>query len=121
MIEVRPDPKLTAPIRNALRARLSSLPVVPSDGVVAAPPAAAEESLRNLMVSCYPRLKRREPIANDCAFAIAEVAATADWSDLRFIDALNALCEAWHEDHLPELRDLFVRHYRDALTRMLSD
>jgi hypothetical protein len=125
MTEVRPDPKLLAPLREALRTRRAALPSVRGEVSVpaAAPPPDAEELLRRLMVGYYPRVRRGEPLARDNALsaAIAAVAARADWSDLRFIDALNTLFEAWRPGYMPELHDLFIAHYEAALSRMLLD
>jgi hypothetical protein len=127
MIEVRPDPNLLPPVREALRARRAALPSVragtQAPAAAAAPPSDAEELLRRLMVGYYPRVRRGEPLARDHALsaAVAAVAARADWSDLRFIDALNALFEAWRPGYMPEVHDLFIAHYDAALSRMLLD
>jgi hypothetical protein len=125
MTDVRADPKLLAPIREVLRRRRASLPDVRSraDAVRLAAPSHPEESLRLLMVGCYPRIKRGEPLTRGDALAaaIAAVAAKVGWSDLRFIDALNALFEAWRPGYMPEVHDIFIEHYQAALTRMLRD
>jgi len=126
MIEVRPDPKLLASIRDALRSRRDALPAASSRADVpgpAAPSSAPEDMLRRLMVGYHPRVKRGEPLPDDNAFiaAVISVAAQAGWRDLRFIDALNALFEAWGPGYMPAVRDIFIAHYEAALTRMLLD
>jgi hypothetical protein len=125
MTDVRADPKLLAPIREALRSRRAALPDVRAraEALRPAAPSHPEESLRLLMVGCYPRIKRGEPLAGGDTLTalVAAVAARADWGDLRFIDALNALFEAWEPTYLPELRDIFIAHYDTALARMLLD
>jgi hypothetical protein len=127
MIEVRPDPKLLAPIRDALRGRRAALPAVRARaevlGPAPAPPSEPEALLCRLMVGYYPRVRRGEalPRDNSLAAAVAAIAAQADWSDLRFIDALNALFEGWGPGYMPDLHATFIAHYEAALTRMLLD
>jgi hypothetical protein len=127
MIEVRPAPQLLASIKDALRSRRAALPAVRARAEVplpaGAPPSEPEAALRRLMLAYYPRVRRGEPLPDrdTLTAAVAAVAAQADWRDLRFIDALNALFEGWRPGYMPDLHDIFIVHYEAALHRMLLD
>jgi hypothetical protein len=122
MIDVRPAPHMRRAVEDALRTRLSALGAAePPDHPAAAAPDP-EESLRRLMVAHRPNIGRKRTIADEARLLgdIVAVAAQADWNDLRFIDALNAVHEAWDEAHMPRARAAFVRTYARALERMLA-
>ena len=108
----------------ALKARLAAL-----GGPVATcapslqPTAAADEALRRLMVPLRTRLRRRsldDAGAAALAEALQQVAGRADWSDIRFLDALNLIHEDWDVTYLPQHRAAFLELYRAVLQRAVS-
>jgi hypothetical protein len=122
MIEVQPAPHMRRVVEDTLRARLSALGATAAPHSIMVAALNPEDSLCRLMVTHRPNIRRKRRVAADEKLLgdIAAVAGKSHWNDLRFIDALNALYEAWDEGYMPEARTAFLHAYADAIERMLA-
>lgn len=124
MTAVRARHELLPQLRIALATRL--LEIDERENAPLPPRCAdtdAEEMLRKLMVRYRPGIARRDIPAEkipDLLLAAESVASHAGWDDLRFIDALNSIYEAWQNDFQNDARPAFLAIYRRALQTMMS-
>jgi len=123
MLTVCAIPELLPMLREKLQRRLSEI----ADGAGAqwlapASTADAEDALRQLMVQYRPRVSRQAMAKTNLPKvldAAATVASAVSWQDLRFIDAMNAVYEAWPAHYEAEARNAFVSAYRHALSSLV--
>ena len=116
--------ELVLPLRAALQGRLQELgedESAPSTSRCS--DAEAEEMLRKLMVRYRPKLAKGDLSFSEIPAlidSIKMVASCATWSDLRFVDGLNAIYEAWKIDYHSDARRGFLAVYRRALRTLIE-
>ena len=82
-----------------------------------------EDSLRRLMVSTFPNLSKNYTERIDKKIFIKDIKIISTFisiKDLRYIDALNNIYEAWPENYFKSGYKEFINIYASALDKILS-